>query len=121
MEELIIALKSANSSRSEKRHEMTKIDYYGRLFQFLESRFSDGESYVVKNYFTDYKLVTKDKDNKDKTVYGFIAENGKTYLGLNDLAFPKKLWKRFSYIPRHSSAQASFLRWEATSSTEQIR
>ena len=94
MEELLIAIKIANSSRAEKRHEMTKIDYYGRLFQFLESRFSDGESYVVKNYFTDYKLVTKDKDNKDKTVYGFIAENGKTYLGLNDLAFPKKLWKR---------------------------
>ena len=94
MEELLIALKSANSSRAEKRHEMTQIDYYGRLFQFLESRFSDGETYVVKNYFTDYKLVTKDKNNKDKTVYGFIAENDKTYLGLNDLAFPKKLWKR---------------------------
>lgn len=94
MEELILALQSANASRSEKRREMTKIDYYSRLFGYIESRFSDGESYTIKNYFETYKLVTKDQKGNDKTVYGFIAENGKTYLGLNDLAFPKKLFKR---------------------------
>lgn len=94
MEDLILALKGANSSRAEKRREMTKIDYYSRLFGYIESRFSDGESYTVKNYFTDYSLVTKDQKGNDKTVYGLIAENNKTYLGLNDLAFPKKLWKR---------------------------
>lgn len=94
MDDLLLALKSANSSRAEKRKEMTKIDYYSRLFGYIESRFSDGESYTVKNYFDTYSLVTKDQKGNDKTVYGLIATNNKTYLGLNDLAFPKKLWKR---------------------------
>lgn len=94
MDDLLLALKSANASRAEKRREMTKIDYYSRLFGYIESRFADGESYTVKNYFDTYSLVTKDQKGNDKTVYGLIATNGKTYLGLNDLAFPKKLWKR---------------------------
>lgn len=94
MQELILALKSANNERSEKRSAMLKIDYYGRLFQFLESRFEDGGTYQVKDYFTEYKLQTKDKDGNNKTVYGLICTNDKTYLSLNDLAFPKKLWKR---------------------------
>jgi hypothetical protein len=94
MDDLVLALKSANTSRSEKRREMVKIDYYSRLFGYIESRFSDGESYTIKNYFECYSLITKDLKGNDKTVYGLIATNGKTYLGLNDLAFPKKLWKR---------------------------
>ena len=94
MEDLLLALKSANTSRSEKRKEMTKIDYYSRLFGYIESRFADGETYSVKNYFECYSLITKDLKGNDKTVYGLIATNDKTYLGLNDLAFPKKLWKR---------------------------
>lgn len=94
MQDLILGLKKSNSERAEKRSAMLKIDYYGRLFQFLESRFEDGGVYNVLNYFETFKMVTKDKDNHDKTVYGLIADNGKTYLGLNDLAFPKKLWKR---------------------------
>jgi hypothetical protein len=94
MEELIIALKSANTFRAEKKHEMTKIGYYSRLFQFLESRFEDGGQFNVLNYFEKYKMTAKDKDGNDKTVYGLIADNGKTYLGLNDIAFPKRLYKR---------------------------
>jgi hypothetical protein len=94
MDDLLLALKSANSSRADKRKEMTKIDYYSRLFGYIESRFADGESYTVKNYFQEYSLITKDLKGNDKTVYGLIAENGKTYLGLNDLAFPKRLYKR---------------------------
>ena len=94
MDDLLLALKSANSSRADKRREMTKIDYYSRLFGYIESRFSDGETFTIKNYFTDYSLVTKDQKGNDKTVYGLIATNNKTYVGLNDLAFPKKLWKR---------------------------
>lgn len=92
--DLALSLKSANSKRKTKRNEMLKIGYYSKLFQFLESRFSDGETYSVKNYFDNYKLVTKDSEGNDKTVYGLIATNDRTYLGLNDLAFPKKLWKR---------------------------
>ena len=94
MQDLILSLKSANSERSEKRSAMLKIDYYGRLFQFLESRFEDGGVYSVLNYFETYKLETQNAKGENKTVYGLIADNGKTYLGLNDLAFPKKLWKR---------------------------
>lgn len=94
MQDLIIALKSANSERSEKRSAMLKIDYYGKLFRFLEGRFEDGATYQVKNYFEDYKLETTDQKGEKKTVYGLIADNDRTYLGLNDLAFPKKLWKR---------------------------
>lgn len=94
MEDLILSLKSANSERAEKRSAMLKIDYYSRLFQYIESRFEDGGVYNVLNYFETFKMVTKDKDNHDKTVYGLIADNGKTYLSLNDLAFAKKLWKR---------------------------
>ena len=94
MQDLILSLKSANSERSEKRSAMLKIDYYGRLFQFLESRFEDGGEYKILDYFENYKLETKDKDGNKKTVYGLICDNNKTYLGLNDLAFPKKLWKR---------------------------
>lgn len=94
MQDFAIALKSANSERAEKRSAMLKIDYYGRLFQFLESRFEDGGVYSVLNYFETYKLETKNAKGENKTVYGLIADNGKTYLGLNDLAFPKKLWKR---------------------------
>lgn len=93
-DELLLSLKKANSERKTKRNEMLKIGYYSKLFQFLESRFSDGETFVILNYFDTYKMVTKDKDNNDKTVYGFICNNNKSYLGLNDLAFPKKLYKR---------------------------
>lgn len=92
--DLTLALKDADKSRSEKRSEMVKTPYYQKLFRFLESRFDDGESYTIKNYFETYKMVIQDNEGKDKTIYGFIAENGKTYLGWNDLAFPKKLWKR---------------------------
>jgi hypothetical protein len=73
---------------------MAKHDYYQKLFNFLESRFSDGETFKVQNYFETYSITTKDKDGKDKVIYGIIAENGKTYLSLNDLGFPKKLYKR---------------------------
>ena len=92
--DLALSLKEANSKRKTKRNEMMKISYYSKLFQFLESRFSDGETFKILNYFDIYKMVTKDKDNNDKTVYGFICDNEKSYLGLNDLAFPKKLYKR---------------------------
>lgn len=94
MQDFKIALTAQNSARSEKRKEMTKIGYYQKLFRFLESRFEDGETYSVKNYFEDYKMVTKDQDGNDKTVYGLICENGRSYLSLNDLAFAKKLYKR---------------------------
>lgn len=93
-DELLLSLKKANSGRKQKRTEMMKIGYYSKLFQFLESRFEDGGSYVILNYFENYKMITKDKDNNDKTVYGFICDNNKSYLGLNDLGFPKKLYKR---------------------------
>lgn len=94
MQDLILGLKKSNEERAEKRREMTKIEYYNKLFKFVESRFSDGETFVVKNYFEDYKITVKDAENNDKTIYGLIATNDKTYLGLNDLAFPKKLYKR---------------------------
>jgi hypothetical protein len=94
MQDLILALKSANNERSEKRREMTKIEYYNKLFKFVESRFSDGETFTVKNYFEDYKIVVKDAENNDKTIYGLICDNNRTYLGLNDLAFAKKIYKR---------------------------
>jgi hypothetical protein len=94
MQDLILSLKSANNERAEKRTAMLKIDYYGKLFRFLESRFEDGATYQVKNYFEDYKLETTDQKGDKKTVYGLVATNDRTYLGLNDLAFPKKLWKR---------------------------
>lgn len=94
MNELILALKSANNERAEKRSEMLKVSYYSKLFQFLESRFEDGGEYKILNYFENYKLTTKDKDGNDKVVYGFIADNNRSYLGLNDLAFAKKLYKR---------------------------
>ena len=94
MADLIIGLKKSNSARAERRQEMAKHDYYQKLFNFLESRFSDGETFKVQNYFETYSLTTKDKDGKDKVIYGIIAENGKTYLSLNDLGFPKKLFKR---------------------------
>jgi hypothetical protein len=93
-DELLLSLKKANSERKKKRTEMMKVSYYSKLFQFLESRFSDGETFSVLNYFEHYKMITKDKDNNDKTVYGFICDNNKSYLGLNDLAFPKRLYKR---------------------------
>ena len=93
-DDLLLGLKKSNSERKTKRTEMLKISYYAKLFQFLESRFSDGESFQVLNYFETYKMITKDKDNNDKTVYGFICDNNRSYLGLNDLAFPKKLYKR---------------------------
>jgi hypothetical protein len=94
MQDLIIGLKKSNNERAEKRTAMLKIDYYGKLFRFLEGRFEDGATYQVKNYFEDYKLETKDKDGNKKTVYGLVATNDRTYLGLNDLAFPKRLYKR---------------------------
>lgn len=94
MQELILGLKKSNSERSEKRTEMLKVSYYSKLFQFLESRFADGETFKILNYFETYKMVTKDKDNNDKTVYGFICDNNRSYLSLNDLAFAKKLYKR---------------------------
>lgn len=93
-DELLLSLKKANSERKKKRTEMMKIGYYSKLFQFLESRFSDGETFAVLNYFDTYKMTTKDKDGNDKVVYGFICDNNKSYLGLNDLAFPKKLYRR---------------------------
>ncbi len=94
MQDLILSLKSANSERSKKRSEIIKIVYDQKLFKFLESRFENGGIYVVKNYHTDYKLTVKDQDGNDKTVCGLIADNGKTYLGFIDIAFPKKLYKR---------------------------
>lgn len=94
MQDLIIGLKKSNSARAERRREMAKTDYYQKLFNFLESRFADGESFKVQNYFESYSITTKNKDNEDKVYYGIIAENGKTYLGLNDVGFPKKLYKR---------------------------
>ena len=92
--DLILALKDADASRSEKRKEMVKTPYFQKLLRFLESRFENGESYTIKNYFEHYKKETQDDEGTPKTVYGFIADNEKTYLGWNDLAFPKKLWKR---------------------------
>lgn len=92
--DLILSLKSANSARAEKRAEMTKISHYARLFRFLESRFEDGATFQILNYFDTYKMVVKDLENNDKTVYGLICDNGKSYLSLNDLAFPKRLYKR---------------------------
>jgi hypothetical protein len=94
MQDLHLALQKQNSSRAEKRKEMTKIGYYQKLFRFLESRFEDGETYAVKNYFETFKMVAKDQDGNDKTVYGLICENGRSYLSLNDLAFAKKLYRR---------------------------
>lgn len=94
MQDFKIALSAQNSARSEKRKEMTKIGYYQKLFRFLESRFEDGETYSIQNYFENYKMVTKDQDGNDKTVYGLICTNGRSYLSLNDLAFAKKLYKR---------------------------
>ena len=101
MQDLILSLKGANSERSKKRSERSKkrseickIGGYQKLLKFLESRFENGGIYAVKNYFTEYKLTVKDQEGNDKTVYGLIADNGKTYLGLNDIAFPKKLYKR---------------------------
>lgn len=93
MKDLILALPKANSSRSEKRTQILKIPNYQKLVRFLESRFNDGETYTIKNYFEDYKLTTKDQDGNDNVVYGFIV-NEKTYLSLSDLSFPKRLWKR---------------------------
>lgn len=93
-DDLILALKSANKERSEKRQAMLKIAYYDKLFKFIESRFSDGETFTVKNYFTDYKMVSKDAEGNDKTIYGLICDNNKSYLGLNDLSFPKRLYKQ---------------------------
>lgn len=92
--DLILSLKSANSVRAEKRAEMAKISHYARLFRFLESRFEDGATFQILNYFDTYKMVVKDLENNDKTVYGFICDNGKSYLSLNDLAFAKRLYKR---------------------------
>ena len=95
MEDLILGLKKSNSERKEKRAEMAKISHYARLFRFLESRFENGETYTIKNFFDHYKMTVKDMEGNDKVVYGFIAENSdKTYLSLNDIAFPKKLYKR---------------------------
>ena len=94
MQDLILGLKKSNSARAEKRTEMLRIDYYQKLFNFLESRFENGGEYEILNYFENYKLTTKDKDGNDKVVYGLISTNGKTYVGLNDLAFAKKLYKR---------------------------
>lgn len=94
MQDLMLSLRSANTKRNEMRTEMAKITYYSKLFTFIEARFADGETFSVKNYFTDYKKTVKDKDGNDKTIYGLICTNDKSYLGLNDLAFPKKLYKR---------------------------
>lgn len=94
MQDLMLSLRSANTKRNEMRSEMSKITYYSKLFTFIEARFADGETFVVKNYFTDYKKTVKDKDNNDKTIYGLICTNDKSYLSLNDLAFPKRLYKR---------------------------
>lgn len=94
MQDLILGLRSANTKRNEMRTEMAKITYYSKLFTFIEARFADGETFSVKNYFDDYKKTVKDKDGNDKTIYGLICTNDKSYLGLNDLAFPKRLYKR---------------------------
>lgn len=94
MQDLMLSLRSANTKRNEMRSEMAKITYYSKLFTFIEARFADGEIFSVKNYFTDYKKTVKDKDGNDKTIYGLICNNDKSYLGLNDLAFPKRLYKR---------------------------
>lgn len=95
MTDLILGLKKSNSERQERRSEMGRISHYAKLFRFLESRFLDGDTYKIKNFFDHYKMTVKDLDNNDKVVYGFIAENSdKTYLSLNDIAFPKKLYRR---------------------------
>lgn len=92
--ELLLSLKRANEERQEKRSNMMKISYYDKLFKFIESRFSDGECFTIKNYFEDYKMVVKDAEGNDKTIYGFVCNNNRTYLSLNDIAFPKRLYKR---------------------------
>lgn len=92
--DLIIGLKKSNSVRAEKRAEMAKISHYAKLFRFLESRFEDGATFGVLDYFDNYKMIVKDQDNNDKTVYGLICDNGRSYISLNDLAFPKRLHKR---------------------------
>ena len=46
------------------------------------------------DYFDNYKMIVKDQDGNDKTVYGFVCDNGRSYLSFNDLAFPKRLYKR---------------------------
>lgn len=95
MTDFLIGLKKSNAERKERRSEMGKISHYAKLFRFLECRFLDGETYKVKNFFDNYKMTVKDMEGKDKVVYGFIAEDSdKTYLSLNDIAFPKKLYKR---------------------------
>ena len=92
--DLIIGLKKSNSERAEKRSEMSKVSHCAKLFKFLESRFEDGATFTVKNYFTDYKMTVKDADGNDKVIYGLICDNDKSYLSLNDLAFAKRIYKR---------------------------
>lgn len=92
--DLVLSLRSANNKRNEMRAEMAKISYYSKLFTFIEARFSDGETFVVKNYFDDYKMISKDAEGNNKTIYGLICDNNKSYLGLNDLSFPKRLYKQ---------------------------
>ena len=96
MQDFNVSLKKANSEREEKRKEMMKIGHYQKLLKFLEARFESGETYSVQNYFENYKLETTDQEGNKKIVYGLIV-NDKTYLSLNDISFPKKLYIKVSY------------------------
>lgn len=86
--DLYLSLKET-SPRSEKRAELLKTREYRLTFK----RFYDGEAYTVKNFFENYKMVIKDYEGNDKTVYGFIV-NDETYLSYKDVAFPRTLWRR---------------------------
>ena len=93
MQDLIIALPSAKSSRAEKRKELCRVGYYQKFNDFLNSRFEDGKTYFVKNYFEEYKLTIKDYKGNDWVLYGLIV-NDRTYISFNDLALPRRLYKR---------------------------
>ena len=93
MQDLIIALPSAKSSRAEKRKELCKVGYYQKFDDFLNSRFEDGKTYFVKNFIEEYKLTIKDYEGNDWVLYGLIV-NDCTYISFNDLALPRRLYKR---------------------------
>ncbi len=92
MQDLIIAL-SAKSSRAEKRKELCRVGYYQKFDDFLNRRFEDGKTYFVKNFIEEYKLTIKDYEGNDWVLYGLIV-NDCTYISFNDLALPRRLYKR---------------------------
>ena len=93
MQDLIHQITKKNSSRHEKRIGILDTGLAYRIHSFPVTRFCDGETYVLKNYFENFKIALKDLDGNDKTAYGFIVDD-KTYLTYTDVAFPRKLWKR---------------------------